>query len=118
MIFTTYYENGTTPREVYDTDALSYTRFDTDGTTVIEQRDIRPPELQMVIGQPQALQQATNAATLRTRAQLALAANANYLALPDPVTLVQATAQIKLLTRECTALIRLVLNLIDDTSGT
>lgn len=118
MIFQTYYGDGVTLRETYDTDANTYARYDIDGATVLEQRDIRPAEIQMIIGQPQALQQATNAATLRNRAQLALAANANYLALPDPVTLLQATAQIKLLTRECNALIRLALNLIDDTSGT
>lgn len=59
----------------------------------------------------------TNAATLRDRAQQALAANATFLANASP-TNAQVLAQTRLLTRQTSVLIRLVLNLLDSTDGT
>lgn len=53
-----------------------------------------------------------NAATLRTQAGNALAANRTYLALAAP-TNAQVAAQVRLLTQETTALVRLVLGALD-----
>lgn len=57
-----------------------------------------------------------NATTLRTRAQAALTANATFLGLASP-TNAQLVAQVQLLTKESSALIRLVLGQLDSTSG-
>ena len=54
----------------------------------------------------------TNDKSLRTKARAALAANATYLALATP-TAAQNAAQVKRLTQECNALIRLALGALD-----
>lgn len=56
-------------------------------------------------------------ATLERRATSALAANAAFLDLAAP-TQAQTLAQVKTVTKECSALIRLALNLLDSTDGT
>lgn len=58
-----------------------------------------------------------NRTTITDKTKIALEANATFLALTNP-TNAQILAQTKMLTRECSALIRLVLNLLDSTSGT
>lgn len=58
-----------------------------------------------------------NAATLRQRAINALTTNQNYLAITTP-TNAQAVAQVAVLTKECSGIIRLLLNQLDTTSGT
>jgi hypothetical protein len=58
-----------------------------------------------------------NGATLQQRAQAALARNTAYLALVNP-TLVDQAGQVALLTRECSALIRLLLGALDSVGGT
>jgi hypothetical protein len=59
----------------------------------------------------------TNRQTIQDRAATALAANATYLGVASP-TNAQNLAQIRMLTRECSSLIRLALNLLDSTDGT
>lgn len=58
-----------------------------------------------------------NEATIQSRAKAALTANGAFLALTSP-TNAQVLAQTKILTRECSALIRLALRLLDTTAGT
>jgi hypothetical protein len=59
----------------------------------------------------------TNRQTVAQRAQAALNANATFLALATP-SAAQTTAQVKTLTKECNALIRLLLGLLADVSDT
>lgn len=58
-----------------------------------------------------------NAGAIRTRIALALDENAAFLALTPP-TNAQILAQVRMLTRECSALIRLFGGLLDSTDGT
>ncbi len=57
------------------------------------------------------------AADLAERARVALAANATFLAISAP-TNAQVVTQVQRLTRECSALIRLTLGILDSTSDT
>jgi hypothetical protein len=58
-----------------------------------------------------------NAATVQSRAKAALTANATFLAVPTP-TAAQVGNQVKVLTKESSAVIRLLLGLLDDVSDT
>lgn len=69
------------------------------------------------IGTPAMRAAASVADALRQKAQAALAANATFRALASPSP-VQVSAHLDLLTRECTALIKLVLGQLDDATGT
>lgn len=58
-----------------------------------------------------------NLTDLQAKAQNAIASNQNFLAIASP-TNAQAVAQVQTLTRENTAIIRLLLGLLDSTAGT
>ncbi len=64
-----------------------------------------------------AAAQQANADTLRQRASLALSTNATYLAIGSP-TAAQVAAQVRALTMEANAVIRLLTNMLDSTAGT
>ena len=70
--------------------------------------------LQAAVDAHVAIDEAGNRATLERRAAAALAANATYVARSAPTT-AQNTAQLKVVTQECTAIIRLLLNLVETT---
>ena len=60
---------------------------------------------------------AVSVVALQTKALAAIAANQTYLAIASP-TAAQVAAQVALLTRENTAIIRLLLGQLTSTSGT
>jgi len=85
-----------------------------DGATVVHSNDAVTARVAEQLA-AQALD--ANASTLRSRAQRALNTNATFLALASP-TNAQTLAQVRNLTRETSALIRLLLNQVDDITGT
>lgn len=101
-----------------------YTSLADDGTTVVlanvEQAVLDAAVATSVAAAPgiAAAQAAAtaNGVALRQRLQAALSDNAAYLALPAPATK-DVVAQVALLTKECTALIRRDLKLLDSTAG-
>lgn len=103
-------------RERWDHTTRTYTSYDETGV----QQTTRPfTAAENTAADQQAVEttRQTNRATIEQKAVDALAANATYLAIASP-TNAQNAAQVKLLTRECTATIKLLLNLLDDTTGT
>jgi hypothetical protein len=90
-------------------------------TGVVTVRDLTPEEVaQRALDEAQAIASAQvreltegNRATITERASTALQGNRDFLALASP-TNAQTLAQVKDLTRQSSALIRLVLNLLDD----
>lgn len=101
-----------------------YTSQGDDGTTVVlanvDQAALDAAVAASVAAAPGiAVAQATataNGVALRQRLQAALDGNAAYLALPAPAAK-DIAAQVALLTRECTALIRRDLKLLESTAG-
>lgn len=96
-------------------DDVRETTYD-DGTKVVTtwHDDGREPDVVVTpgAGTPEANRQAITA-----KAQAALNLNAAFLATSSPTT-AQAVAQVKLLTREVNALIRLMLGALDTTQDT
>lgn len=102
--------------EAWDSDAGTYTQRDEAGS-VVEQRPLTVDETAAFVAEAAAARDATNATTLEDRARAALTANATFLALASP-TNAQVVAQVRLLTKECNALIRLAVSALDSTEGT
>lgn len=106
------WSNGTQP-----TDApTGYTAWDTAGS-VTTQRALTTQENDALTAVDTSVTSAANTNTLQQRAQAALAVNATFLAIGTP-TNAQTVNQVQTLTKECSALIRLLLGLLDSTSGT
>lgn len=97
--------------EVVDLDAGTVT-VERDGQ-VVESRPLTAAELDVYVNQPKANRTALD----EDKATQALATNATFLALASP-THAQTLAQVKALTRENTAIIRLLLNKLDTDEGT
>lgn len=87
--------------------------------TITRSRPIVAPDgsIQIITEQVEVAQADLNRDDLTAKATAALTANAAYLTLTSP-TAAQTTAQVQRLTRECTAVIRLLLGLLDTTDGT
>lgn len=103
-------------RETWDDTARVFTAYDTAGN-VTETRPYTP--LENAQADAEATQQTanTNRDSLHSKAQAALTNNATYLAITAP-TNAQVVAQVRALTRQVNALIRLEINQLDDVSNT
>jgi len=106
---------------VVDDEVLAIDLIDLDAGTVTRQeggtedavRELTDDE-RLLFTQPQI---AANRTAIEDKATRALATNAKFLALTTP-TNAQTLAQVKALTRENTAIIRLLLNRLDTDEGT
>lgn len=96
--------------------STGFTRWDVAGAQV-EQRVLSAAESIALQTADASKISIDNGATLKTKAQQALAANATFLAIPTP-TAAQNAAQAKALTRQVNGLIRLALGRLDDVSDT
>ena len=121
-LIVTYHPGGFQPAapaqnkaEQLDT-ATGYTRWNPAGTEV-EQRPLTAAESATLVAHDASMTVSVNGDNLRGKAKDALAANANYLALANP-TNAQTLAQVKALTRQTNALLRLQLNDLGDVSDT
>jgi hypothetical protein len=94
---------GTTPPDIEDLGISDQADYDA--------REAAAPAVEAT-----AQTQRANGSTLRQRAQQALAANATFLALPAAQQAAQAATQMVRVTRQNSALIRLVLGALDSTA--
>lgn len=102
-------------RERWDDVARLYTSWSATGVQT-SQRAYTPTENAEADQNAIAALRESNAATLRDRAAAALAANVAFAALANPSN-AQVAAHVKILNKECSALIRLALGLLDDVTG-
>lgn len=121
MRSTRYHEGGYKPSapaqnraEEWETTA-GYTRWDTAGT-VVERRALTAAESAVFADADAEQARATNETTLTDKAKSALTTNATFLAIASP-TNAQVSAQVKALTRQVNALIRLATRTLDTTDG-
>ena len=102
-------------RERRDDDTRTFSAWDAAGTLTTS-RPYTTAENADADARATAATASANGATLRTRAANAIATNNAFLA-QTTWTNADVLAQVKLLTRECNALIRLVVNQLDSTDG-
>lgn len=96
--------------------ATTYTRWSVAGA-VLETRPLTAVESNLLTAQDTAETQRLNEVTLRDKARQAIASNDAFLADPSPSNQ-QVITQVQRLTRQNTALIRLVVGALDSTDGT
>lgn len=120
---TVYHPGGFKPAQVaqnraeeWDDVVGTYTRWDTAGV-VVETRPLTSAESARFAEAAAATTAANNETSLTDRARQALASNATFLNLVAP-TNAQNAAQVKALTRQVNALIRLAVRALDSTDGT
>lgn len=118
---TTYHAGGLDPAKPAQNKAEEWTstgyarwslagaQLETRALTSAESASLAEADAAAVVG--------ANATSLRDKAQQALAVNDAFLALASP-TNAQVVTHVQRLTRETTALIRLVIGALDSTSGT
>jgi hypothetical protein len=107
----------TTPRRV-QLESLGFeaTVRSQDGISTYEANQT-PAALQAAVDAAPLNERDANITAIRDKARQALAANDTFLALSNPNN-AQTLAQVQRLTRECSALIRLVIGAVDTTDGT
>src|SRR5690242_1024063 len=87
------------------------------GNPLTKQRDLTTQEAADLAAMDTGNTQTANRVSLESKAASAVASNITYINLASPTT-AQTTAQVKALSRQVNALIKLVLNQLDDTTGT
>lgn len=118
--YVVYHQGGYDPAapaqnkaELFDGGTGTYTAWDAAGNQIAT-RPLSTAEASDLAAQDAARAAGDNSATLRQQAVQALATNRTYVALTSP-TATQTTAQMKALSRQMNALIRLTLGLLDGT---
>lgn len=123
MIQVSYHEGGFIPtapaqnrHEQWDSTSGQYTSWNNAGSQV-ESRALTVAEALMLAEMESSTLHLNNNETLRSRADTALASNSTFLAIGNP-SAAQNAAQVKALTRQVNALIRLQLQDLSDVSDT